>query len=421
MPCASANCGVRNWKWTYGTVLAGSYYSGGSWALVSDCNASGADYICSGSSSPPPGPVSGSCGGAFDAYHAWLCDSPSKVPGVDCQASGPHEITGTGLGCFDVACTCTDNGDDCECGDDPPDPDPGCCGADTCEENETCCNETTCVLTSTFQTDSNNCGGCGIVCPPGQTCVAGVCTGGGGDGCCYTAVCAYNSPSTPGEEYNYEIVSFTPSPTDCSTAVPNECAGVGYPPGQQGSYGEALCNESCVGGTIYIWSPEPCPIEAQASYEAQVWDPRPCSGSPTWWFLSTACPEGYTSSPPDGLPTNPPPCDPDYENGHVVESIVGCCEGIVQRPCTAVGGAMSYNPASQLAAEVEPCSQEECEAHVSTWMAEPSGEPNEKGLYKVNWVLLDGCPGACCSDQPTQPEFVKKSELIDAPCKCGCN
>ena len=68
-----------------------------------------------------------------------------------------------------------------------------------------------------------------------------------------------------------------------------------------------------------------------------------------------------------------------------------------------------------------PCYQEECETQVSTWMAEPSGEPNEEGLYKVKWILLDDCPGACCSDQPTQPEFVKKSELIDAPCKCGCD
>jgi hypothetical protein len=67
------------------------------------------------------------------------------------------------------------------------------------------------------------------------------------------------------------------------------------------------------------------------------------------------------------------------------------------------------------------CSQEECETHVSTWMAEASGKPNEEGLYKVKWILLDGCPGACCSDQPTQPEFVKKSTLVDAPCKCGCS
>lgn len=68
-----------------------------------------------------------------------------------------------------------------------------------------------------------------------------------------------------------------------------------------------------------------------------------------------------------------------------------------------------------------PCSQEECEAHTATWMAEAYGEPNKEGLYKVKWILLDDCPGACCSDQPTQPEFVKTSILVDVPCKCGCD
>jgi hypothetical protein len=68
-----------------------------------------------------------------------------------------------------------------------------------------------------------------------------------------------------------------------------------------------------------------------------------------------------------------------------------------------------------------PCSQEECEAHTATWMAEAYGEPNKEGLYKVKWILLDDCPGACCSDQPTQPEFVKSSTLVDVPCKCGCD
>lgn len=100
------------------------------------------------------------------------------------------------------------------------------------------------------------------------------------------------------------------------------------------------------------------------------------------------------------------------------------CTCPIGSPCNNYGEVQEepcyYNPANQLAFKEEPCSQEECEAHVSTWMAEPSGEPNEEGLYKVNWVLLDGCPGLCCSDQPTQPEFVKTSIIVDAPCKCGC-
>jgi hypothetical protein len=91
---------------------------------------------------------------------------------------------------------------DCEEGE-PPDADPGCCGADTCEENETCCNETTCVLTSTFQTDSNNCGDCDIVCEPEETCVAGSCVGDGnnssmgGTGCCINIFCTCDYSTTP--------------------------------------------------------------------------------------------------------------------------------------------------------------------------------------------------------------------------------
>jgi len=341
----------------------------------------------------------------------------------------------------------------CDCGDEPPDP---------CEDNETCCNGTTCVANSTFQTDSNNCGGCNNVCPAGQTCVAGSCTeGGGGSGCCITygittTAYAYNEENLSARTVAV-ITGATPNSGNCTAGTPGDPSGWSVlDPGGCPCYGCGFSNWECVGVGQWIMlsdcSGSPsipgrtcetaldagyffpygyvglrvsltcnCSSPIVALYEAQVWDPRPCSGSPTWWNLMTPCPEGYTSSPPDGLPTNPPPCDPNYENGHVVESIVGCCEGIVQRPCTAVGaGPMSYNPASQLVFKEESCSQEECETQVSSWMAEPSGEPNEEGLYKVNWVLLDGCPGLCCSDQPTQPEFVKTSIIVDAPCKCSC-
>lgn len=339
---------------------------------------------------------------------------------------------------------------DCEEGE-PPDADPGCCGADTCEENETCCNETTCVLTSTFQTDSSNCGGCDIVCAPEETCVAGSCVGDG-TGCCYTAVCAYNSPSTPGEEYNYEIVSFTSSPEDCSTAVPNECAGVGYSPGDRGSYGEALCNEGCVGGTIYIWSPEPCPDPCESAncgarrykwvYGNVFANPYYSGGS---WALVSDCNasgDDYICSPSNSNPPGPilgscggafaayhtwlcsefgeiPGVDCQASGPHEIIGSGPCFD--VDCTCEPSGGGLSVPSDRPVEVTERPCYQEECETQVSTWMAEPSGEPNEEGLYKVKWILLDDCPGACCSDQPTQPEFVKTSTLVDAPCKCGCN
>ena len=112
-PCTDTDCGVQNWKWTYGTSLTGNnIFSGGSWALVSDCNADGVDFICTGTNTPPAEPNLGSCNGAFDAYFNWLCNDPFKVPGVDCQNSGPHEISGTGS-CFDVDCNCEPAPPDC--------------------------------------------------------------------------------------------------------------------------------------------------------------------------------------------------------------------------------------------------------------------------------------------------------------------
>ena len=220
-----------------------------------------------------------------------------------------------------------------DCGDEPPDADPGCCGALTCEENETCCNNTTCVLTSSFQTDSNNCGGCGNVCPPGYHCESGTCVsdGGGTMGCCRTYTCTAH-PDNPSLPYNFDLTSTVSTNEDCSTGDSTCCFDI---PGM---------HPACVGSTYSIWSSEPCPS---------------------------------------------------------FRSLMSNGEEIIE--------------------EDKPCVEGECEAHVSTWMAEPSGEPNEEGLYKVKWVLLDGCPGLCCSDQPTQPEFVKSSTLVDAPCKCGCN
>ena len=281
----------------------------------------------------------------------------------------------------------------CDCGDEPPDP---------CEDNETCCNGTTCVANSTFQTDSNNCGGCNNVCPAGQTCVAGVCTGGGvGSGCCYTAVCAYNSPSTPGEEYNYEIVSYTPSSIDCSTPVPAECGD-----GNRGSYGEAMCSEGCVGDTIYIWSETPCPgccLHYQCQYDSAGLEGQKWHAVLIGSYSSNEC----------GGDLNP--VCVQYEDPTAVGNDFTVFS---PNPCPSFRSLMSNG--EEIIEEDKPCVEGECEAHVSTWMAEPSGEPNEEGLYKVNWVLLDGCPGACCSDQPTQPEFVKTSIIVDAPCKCSC-
>ena len=272
----------------------------------------------------------------------------------------------------------------CDCGDEPPDP---------CEDNETCCNGTTCVANSTFQTDSNNCGGCNNVCPAGQTCVAGGCTGGGGDiGCCTEYTCINTPETTPFYVATGNFYSSTVE--NCEATCFYNC------------FFDPTCNDQI---TNY-WTPNACScnnvflICEGFQVNEPGWQPPP---PPYAWILNP------------NVPNNS--CNP----GCICPTIGAACNNYgepQEEPCYAPGPApLSYDPASQLALKEEPCSQEECEAHVSTWMADPIGKPNEEGLYKVNWVLLDGCPGLCCSDQPTQPEFVEASTLVDAPCKCGCD
>ena len=316
-----------------------------------------------------------------------------------------------------------------DCGDEPPDPDPGCCGPTVCEENETCCNETTCVLTSSFQTDSNNCGGCGNVCPPGYHCEAGTCVIDGGDmGCCSHYVCNGTA---------YVLQSRYAAATDC-TAGNSSAPCDGGPTNLLNNY--------------YTWSPEPCPdpcISANCGASRYKWvygtvfaNPYYSGGS---WALTSGCnADGvdYVCSPSGSNPPGPvlgscggafaayhawlcrepgqiPGVDCQASGPHEISGSGPCFD--VDCTCGPKISGMSVPSDKPVEVTESPCSQEECEDHVSTWMAEPSGEANEEGLYKVKWILLDGCPGLCCSDQPAQPEFVKTSTLVDAPCKCGCD
>ena len=328
---------------------------------------------------------------------------------------------------------------DCEEGE-PPDADPGCCGANTCEENETCCNETTCVLTSTFQTDSNNCGDCDIVCEPEETCVAGVCTGEE-----ITCPPGYESCGATGgtfildSDVEWTWVNDNGCPEGCvafkAEQPTAEEEAAGYETGDL-SY-DGICCE-----------PDPCE-SANCGARRYKWvygnvfaNPYYSGGS---WALTSGCNadgENYICSPSNSTPPGPilgscggafaayhtwlcsefgevPGVDCQASGPHEITGTGPCFD--VDCTCESSVGGLSVPSDKPVEVKERPCYQEECETQVSTWMAEPSGEPNEEGLYKVKWILLDDCPGACCSDQPTQPEFVKKSELIDAPCKCGCN
>jgi hypothetical protein len=270
-----------------------------------------------------------------------------------------------------------------DCGDEPPDPDPGCCGSTVCEENETCCNGTTCVLTSSFQTDSNNCGGCGNVCPLGYHCAAGTCVPDAGMGCCSHYVCNGTS---------YVLQSRYASATDCTAGNPS-----------------APCDNGPTNllNNYYTWSPEPCPgccLHYQCQYDSAGPDGQKWHAVLIGAYASSEC--GGDINPVCIQYEDPTAVGNDY----TVFS---------PNPCPSFRGLV-FNREEIIEAD-KPCAEGECEEHVSTWMAEPSGEANEEGLYKVKWILLDGCPGLCCSDQPTQPEFVKTSTLVDAPCKCGCD
>lgn len=283
---------------------------------------------------------------------------------------------------------------DCEEGE-PPDADPGCCGADTCEENETCCNETTCVLTSTFQTDSNNCGGCGNVCPPGQTCVAGVCTGECPPG--YVSCGATGGTFIIDSDVEWTWVNNDGCPEGCiafkaeQPTAEEEAAGVA--PGDF-SY-DGICCELAPGCCTH-WN---CVYDGTTYQYTATWSEERSEADCIMPITEFS---GDPSIPCNSTPLN-------MNNNYNTWSA---------EPCI---GGLSVPSDRPVEVTERPCYQEECETQVSTWMAEPSGEPNEEGLYKVKWILLDDCPGACCSDQPTQPEFVKSSTLVDAPCKCGCN
>lgn len=146
-----------------------------------------------------------------------------------------------------------------------------CCGSSTPTPGQMPCNGT-CVDTNT---NSNNCGTCGKVCPQGQSCSNGVCCNSGGVGCgtfCCNAgdtCCGNNSCCPAGSTCcNYNGRSF------CS-AVGNICCGNGAscPSTQKccvGADGTPTCNPPdstcCIGptGALGCRSPQTlcCPSTA---------------------------------------------------------------------------------------------------------------------------------------------------------------
>ena len=278
------------------------------------------------------------------------------------------------------------------------------CGESNCGPTETCCYGTTCVATDSFQTDNNNCGGCGTVCEAGYICVDGECV----------IDCAANSCTWTWAEVGF-ICFVCDQPNNSATPCNS---GSTCPDGY--TLGAFPAEYTSSGGDVY------CTQHTGASFNIPCVPLDPANQGASSWVLTATCPQDCACSAE--MPDRPGASD-----GEIVSyPCNGDCDcGEEDGPpdpdpnCDSAPASVTKQPEMMpnLGPSIAdgPCSQEECEAHVSTWMAEASGKPNEEGLYKVKWILLDGCPGACCSDQPTQPEFVKKSTLVDAPCKCGCS
>lgn len=111
-----------------------------------------------------------SCKSGTIPCHGTCIDSPGLLTDPNNCGSCGNKCLG-GSTCQSGTCRCQDG--------DPP------CGSTCCGEYYDCCNGG-CV---NYLPDPNNCGGCGITCPTGETCQNGTCTCGGttcppGQACC---------------------------------------------------------------------------------------------------------------------------------------------------------------------------------------------------------------------------------------------
>jgi hypothetical protein len=151
-------------------------------------------------------PQAGACGSEDCKGGCSHCPNSNAVEDSCCLPSQPACEDGLSFrGCCDTACNNADGSAYCCNADDGGGGDLLCCGdgrcvsttdeidpctacSNACVETATCCKGATelgpnfneygnapyCTDTST---DSNNCGGCGVVCRGGQVCVKGSCVG----------------------------------------------------------------------------------------------------------------------------------------------------------------------------------------------------------------------------------------------------
>ena len=129
------------------------------------------------------------------------------------------------------------------------------------------------------------------------------------------------------------------------------------------------------------------------------------------WVSDDGCPEGCVAFKAEQ------PTAEEEAAGLVVGDL--SYDGICCEPEPGLGG-LAVPSNRSVEGMNHPCSQKECEAHVSTWIGYPVGEEVVDGLYRLEWDLIDDCPGACCTEAPKEPELGNTTIFVNTPCKCNC-
>ena len=251
-----------------------------------------------------------------------------------------------------------------------------CSGNFMCHPPAQCCSA---ACTNT-QSDPNNCGGCGVVCPPSSVCEASTCipistTCNGGPPCSGVDTCC------PG------------GCTDTNTD-PNNCSGCGFvcPEGSTCSGGNCTPQMSCNGGPVCVGVEQCC----QTGCTDIDTDPNNCGG------CGQRCPPGATCA--GGRARGPASCN----GGPVCVGVEQCCKtgcanidtdpnncGQCGNPCppgdTCVG-AVCQAPAScnggPVCVGVEQC--------CATGCTDVDTDPNNCGQCGLACAPGDSCNGGVC-------------------------
>ena len=265
--------------------------------------------------------------------------------------------------------------EDCDCGpDEPPDPDP-------------------------------NCGNQGNQ---------------GGAGCCTVFECVNLLEGSQGQ--NWVKIAQYPSVESCSTGDSSKCVSTN---------GELNDPANDAGTNYLVWSPDPCPCYSTAEfidisstshpsgsncatmYGWITWDPGAFGCQ---WYQYLSCPPGCQNPP---LPT----LSPEYQYGgrccDPATGFSGCEEG-AEAWCICPQGNAPATYVGPQSIKDQPCVEEDCQGFTATWIGIPYGEEVTKGLYRLQWDLIDDCPGVCCTEPPKEPELGNDTIFVTTPCKCNC-